>query len=49
VTWAEAAQLPLCLLTRDMRNRQLLDKIFAQVQTAPSVVMEANGFNAALA
>ena len=49
VTWAEAAQLPLCLLTRDMRNRQLLDKIFAQVQTAPSVVMEANGFTAALA
>ncbi|WP_026119840.1 LysR family transcriptional regulator [Nocardiopsis ganjiahuensis] len=29
VRWAEAAALPLCLLTQDMRNRRILDGFFA--------------------
>jgi DNA-binding transcriptional LysR family regulator len=29
MTWAEAAQLPLALLTPDMRIRQLIDSVFA--------------------
>ncbi|MCK8647206.1 LysR family transcriptional regulator [Mycobacterium colombiense] len=29
MTWAEAAQLPLALLTPDMRDRQIIDKAFA--------------------
>ena len=49
VTWAEAAQFPLCLLTPDMRNRQLIDAVFEQVSAAPTVVMEASGFSAVLA
>jgi len=49
VTWAEAAQLPLCLLTPDMRNRQLIDAVFEQVSAVPTVVMEASGFSAVLA
>lgn len=48
-TWAEAANLPLCLLTRDMRNRQIVDEIFNGIEATPTVVMEANGFVAALA
>jgi DNA-binding transcriptional LysR family regulator len=36
ITWAEAAQLPLCLLTQSMQNRRILDDYFraagAQVQ-----------------
>jgi DNA-binding transcriptional LysR family regulator len=28
--WTEAAQLPLCLLTRDMQNRRIIDRLFAQ-------------------
>ena len=28
VTWREAADLPLCLLTRDMHNRRILDEVF---------------------
>ncbi|MEV4970843.1 LysR family transcriptional regulator [Streptomyces scopuliridis] len=30
MTWAEAAQLPLALLTPDMRIRQLIDSVFAE-------------------
>ena len=49
VTWAEAARFPLCLLTSDMRNRQLIDAVFEQVTALPTVVMEASGFTAVLA
>jgi len=49
LTWAEAAQFPLCLLTPDMRNRQLIDAVFAEVSAVPTVVMEASGFTAVLA
>ena len=49
MTWSEAAQFPLCLLTPDMRNRQLIDAVFAQVSVTPTVVMEASGFTAVLA
>jgi DNA-binding transcriptional LysR family regulator len=48
-TWAEAAKLPLCLLTADMRNRQFLDAVFASIDAVPTVVMEASGFTAVLA
>jgi DNA-binding transcriptional LysR family regulator len=27
VTWREAAELPLCLLTRDMQNRRIIDRL----------------------
>lgn len=30
VTWAEAGQLPLCLLTPDMQNRRLIDRHLAE-------------------
>lgn len=49
VTWSKAARLPLCLLTPDMRNRQLLDTVFTEVSAIPTVVMEASGFTAVLA
>ena len=49
VTWREAAALPLCLLTPDMRNRRILDEVFASVGTPASPVMETNAFTAALA
>lgn len=39
ITWAEAAQLPLALLTPDMRFRQFIDKAFASsgATAAPQV------------
>lgn len=49
LSWADSGQFPLCLLTPDMRNRQLIDAVFKQVCTAPTVVMEASGFTAVLA
>lgn len=50
VTWAEAAGLPLSLLTRNMRNRRFLDDVFeAHVGRAPQPVLETNDFTAALA
>ena len=48
-TWAEAAGLPLCLLTRDMRNRQFLDDVFERIDAVPTVVMESSDFTAVLA
>ncbi len=50
VTWASAIDLPLCLLTRDMRNRRILDTIFEDVVgRRPTPVMETNAFTALLA
>jgi DNA-binding transcriptional LysR family regulator len=40
--WADAAQLPLCLLTPEMHNRSLVDQAFAQVGAAVTPVMETN-------
>ena len=49
-TWAEAAALPLSLLTRNMRNRRILDETFlAHVGHLPQPVLETNDFTAALA
>ncbi|MBA4790817.1 MAG: LysR family transcriptional regulator [Rhizobiales bacterium] len=44
VTWEEAAGLPLCLLTRDMQNRRILDRLFAEAGTAVQPRIEANSF-----
>ncbi|MEP2027310.1 MAG: LysR family transcriptional regulator [Paracoccaceae bacterium] len=49
ITWSEAARLPLCLLTPNMRNRQLIDAVFDEVSAIPTIVMEATGFTAVLA
>ncbi len=44
IAWAEAARRPLCLLTRTMRNRRIVDEAFAAVGAAPEPVMEATAF-----
>ncbi len=48
-TWKEAASVPLSLLTPDMKNRRIIDEIFASAGVAPIPVMETNAFTAALA
>jgi len=42
VTWREAADTPLCLLTPDMQNRRILNAIFAGVDRAPNAHAETN-------
>ncbi len=48
-SWAEAAALPLCLLSKDMRFRQIVDQVFTIAGVLPEPVMETNAFTAALA
>jgi DNA-binding transcriptional LysR family regulator len=42
LAWRAAAKLPLCLLSRDMQNRRLLDKHFDEAGVVPAVVAESN-------
>ena len=42
VTWAEAANLPLCLLSKSMRERQIMDEAFASVSCKVEPQLESN-------
>ncbi len=45
VTWAEAAILPLCLLTGDMQNRRIVDGIFHEAGAEPRPTLETNSIS----
>ena len=42
ISWREAAQAPLCLLTPDMQNRRILDGVFRSVGAIPRPAIETN-------
>lgn len=42
ISWAEAARLPLCLLTAEMHNRRIIDAAFARAGAEPDVRVEAD-------
>lgn len=42
ISWANAANLPLCLLTADMQNRRILDAAFRTAHVSPTPEMETN-------
>jgi DNA-binding transcriptional LysR family regulator len=43
VTWREAAQVPLCLLTPDMQNRRIINRLFVEGGGgSPKVAVETN-------
>jgi DNA-binding transcriptional LysR family regulator len=42
VTWAEAGQVPLCLLTPDMQNRRLIDRHLADAGSPQVPTLESN-------
>jgi DNA-binding transcriptional LysR family regulator len=42
VTWAEAAKVPLCLLTPDMQNRRILDEMLRSAGGNPQPTLESN-------
>ena len=49
ITWAEVSQIPICLLTPNMKNRQLIDEHFLDLEISPKIVTEASDFTAVLA
>jgi len=42
LSWRDAAELPLCLLTPNMQNRRLIDAAFRDAGAAAQVVMETD-------
>lgn len=43
VTWAEVSRIPLCLLTPDMQNRRIIDKLLRDAGgTEPEPTLESN-------
>jgi len=45
VTWAQAATLPLCLLSGDMQNRRIVDGIFDEAGALPRPTVETNSIS----
>lgn len=41
-SWADIAPLPLCLLSRNMRSRQLVDAGFKEAAVTPTVLLETD-------
>ena len=42
VTWAEVAQVPLCLLTPDMQNRRIIDRLLKSTGTESRPTLESD-------
>ena len=42
VTWVEVGKVPLCLLTTDMQNRRIIDRILRSVGVEPAPTLQSN-------
>jgi DNA-binding transcriptional LysR family regulator len=42
VTWAEVGKMPLCLLTTDMQNRRIIDRILRAAGVEPAPTLQSN-------
>lgn len=42
MSWGEASRLPLCLFSREMHNREIIDEAFQQAGVTPRVIVETN-------
>lgn len=42
VTWAEAAQVALCLLTPDMQNRRIIEQLLRDTGIEPNITLESD-------
>ncbi len=42
ISWKEVAKLPLCLLSKSMRERRVMDEAFKSVGCEPTPVLESN-------
>lgn len=46
VTWLQAADMPLCLLSHEMQNRRIIDAVFARVGAIAKPIVETNSISA---
>jgi DNA-binding transcriptional LysR family regulator len=46
LTWAEAAEVPLCMLTSEMQNRRIIDDAFRRAGTVPTPMVETDSVSA---
>jgi DNA-binding transcriptional LysR family regulator len=49
LNWGELSDLPLCLLSRGMWNRRVLDELFEKYGVTPNIVVETNALRVLLA
>ncbi|RYE83008.1 MAG: LysR family transcriptional regulator, partial [Hyphomicrobiales bacterium] len=49
VTWAEAASIPLCLLSNTMQNRKILNRLLGDAGVPFATVLESNSMIALIA
>lgn len=49
LSWEDVGKLPLCLLSHDMRNRQMVDDIFKKMKIKPNILLETNALGVLLA
>ncbi|MGQ4273100.1 LysR family transcriptional regulator [Terrihabitans sp. B22-R8] len=49
VTWAEAGQLPLCLMSADMQNRRIIDNMLREVGADAAPSLESDSLTALVA
>jgi DNA-binding transcriptional LysR family regulator len=42
VTWAEVAKVPLCLLTPDMQNRRIIERLLRDTGAEPLITLESD-------
>jgi DNA-binding transcriptional LysR family regulator len=42
VTWAEVAKVPLCLLTPDMQNRRIIERMLRDTGVEPNITLESD-------
>ena len=42
VTWAEVARVPLCLLTPDMQNRRIIERLLRETGVDPHIMLESD-------
>lgn len=48
ISWVEVAELPLCLLSKTMRNRRIIEEVFTSLGLSVEPVMETNALTVSM-
>jgi DNA-binding transcriptional LysR family regulator len=49
ITWAQAAEIPLCLLGRDLQSRRIVDSVLRRISIEATPVLETDSLSALMA